>query len=343
MIQCHTFNSFTLTDTRGGGPYILSQFIGGMAAPLFLFMAGMTLAFQMDRLDRREPSAFRRWRFAMGRALYILAIAFAFRASNFIASLPHADPRELIKVDILNCMGVSLAVLSAGAVFDWRGRARFAAAAGLAIAAAAPVVAGLSWDHAPALLKEYTAPMPGLGRFAFFPNAAYAAFGVAAGAIVKRTEAGGFDRLMQWCVLIGFPVIFACWYFANLPFSVYRSADFWINSPAHTLINSGVILLTMSGTYLWTEYAAGPHWSWMQCLGKNSLMVYWVHVMMVYGDISKRFKGRLTIPQTTLATMVVILLMLALSVAWLAWKARRKRPHQQPAPAPIPSPAGTAV
>ena len=30
----------------------------------------------------------------------------------------------------------------------------------------------------------------------------------------------------------------------------------------------------------------------MQTLGKNSLMVYWVHVMMVYGDIFKPLKAR---------------------------------------------------
>jgi uncharacterized membrane protein len=39
MIQCHTFNSFTRLDLREGA-YVLTQFIGGMAAPLFLFMAG---------------------------------------------------------------------------------------------------------------------------------------------------------------------------------------------------------------------------------------------------------------------------------------------------------------
>ena len=60
MIQCHAFNSFTRTDLRQSGPYVLSQFVGGMAAVLFLFMAGMTLAFLMDSLDRKEPAAGRR-------------------------------------------------------------------------------------------------------------------------------------------------------------------------------------------------------------------------------------------------------------------------------------------
>jgi uncharacterized membrane protein len=325
MIQCHTFNAFARPDAHGTGAYILSQFIGGMASPLFLFMAGMTLAFQMESLERREPSALRRWRFALGRAAYILGIAFAFRFSNFVASIPHADPREIIKVDILNCMGVSLAVLSVAAVLDGKGRARFAAAAGLAVAAAAPLMVDLPWDHAPALLKEYLVPLPGLGHFPFFPSASYAAFGIAAGAMVKRTAENRFDRLMQWCVLAGFPLIFTAQYFANLPFSIYRRTNFWTDSPAHTLINTGVLLLIMPAAYLWTEYIAAPRWSWMQCLGKNSLMVYWVHVMLVYGDgVSKRIKGNLTIPQTVVAGIAVTLLMLAMSAAWLWWKKRRR-------------------
>ena len=59
MIQCHAFNSFTRMDLRQSGGYMLSQFVGGMAAPLFLFMAGMTSAFQMESLERRESGRVR--------------------------------------------------------------------------------------------------------------------------------------------------------------------------------------------------------------------------------------------------------------------------------------------
>ena len=112
MIQCHTFNSFTRLDLREGGPYVLTQFIGGMAAPLFLFMAGMTTAFQMESLERRERSPWRRWLISLKRAGYILAIAFTFRFTNWAFSVPHASAAELTKVDILNCMGVGMAVLA---------------------------------------------------------------------------------------------------------------------------------------------------------------------------------------------------------------------------------------
>ena len=60
MIQCHAFNSFTRMDLRQSGGYMLSQFVGGMAAPLFLFMAGMTSGFRWrawSAANRAAPAA----------------------------------------------------------------------------------------------------------------------------------------------------------------------------------------------------------------------------------------------------------------------------------------------
>jgi uncharacterized membrane protein len=323
MIQTHTFNSFARMDLREGGPYQLSQFVGGMAAPLFLFMSGMTLAFQMDSLERREPNPWRRWLVSLRRGSYILGIAFAFRLTNWAASLPHADARDITKVDILNCMGVGLMTLSVAAVFDAESRARFATTAGFAIAAAAPLVSAMPWNRAPSLVRDYLAPSSVPGYFAFFPYVAYIAFGLAAGVILKSAAADRFEGLMQWCVLIGFALVFTGQYFSNFPYSLYSTANFWTDSPALTVIRTGISLLLMAGAYLWTEYCVGPGWSWVQCLGRNSLMVYWVHFSLVYGDPARRLQRALSIPQTAFATVGVILLMVALSAAWIRWKVRR--------------------
>src|SRR5437016_805165 len=169
MIQCHAFNSFTRLDLRDGGPYVLSQFVGGMAAPLFLFMAGMTTGFQMESLQRREMSPRRRWLISLKRAGYILAIALTFRFTNWLFSVPHASLSELTRVDILNCMGVAMAVLSVAAIFGGAERIRFAMLAGLGIIAVSPLIANLDWSGTPTLLQDYLVPGPKLGRFPFFP------------------------------------------------------------------------------------------------------------------------------------------------------------------------------
>src|SRR5690349_8559903 len=125
MIQCHAFNSFTRLDLRDGGPYIMSQFIGGMAAPLFLFMAGMPTAFQVESLERREADRLRRWLVALKRAAFILGIAFTFRFTNWVFAWPLGDWHEMLRVDILNCMGVAMIAMASAALFTGESRIRF--------------------------------------------------------------------------------------------------------------------------------------------------------------------------------------------------------------------------
>ena len=78
MIQVHVFNSFARMDVRNSGVYGLAVFIGGMAGPLFLFMAGMTFAFQMDRLERKEVVG----RPALGGMLAPRGIRLGYRLSH---------------------------------------------------------------------------------------------------------------------------------------------------------------------------------------------------------------------------------------------------------------------
>jgi len=334
MIECHVFNAFARMDTRDGGPYVLSQFIGGMAAPLFLFRAGMTTAFQMESLARREASPWRRWITALRRAGYIMAIALLFRFTNWLGGYPNSSLQELTKVDILNCMAVGLAVFSAAAAFGAAGRLRFAALGAVAIAALSPVMANLPWDGVPPLVREYLVPGAGRGHFPFFPCASYVGFGIAAGLAVKRTAEDRMDRLMQWSAVVGFALIFTAQYFSNIPFSIYPVSNFWTDSPALILIRTGTILAFLAGSYLWTEYGARPAWSWMQTLGKTSLMVYWVHVVIVYGGWVRYLRRTFTIPQTALATILMTAAMVGLAAAKLWWTARRAQRRPKPVPAP---------
>jgi uncharacterized membrane protein len=324
MIQCHVFNCFTRLDLREGGPYVLSQFIGGMAAPLFLLLSGVTLAFQMDSQDRRQPSAARRWVAALRRAGYILAIAYLFRFSNWIFSSPLPPFRALLRVDILNCMGFAMAVLAVAAIPSGAMRARFTAAAGFAIAALAPVMNTLDWQGIPTLLHDYL--VPSHLSFAFFPCGAYVAFGLSAGTILKRLAAERIERTMQWALLAGLAMIAAGQYFSTIPYSIYPKSNFWTDSPALIIIRVGLILAILAAAFIWTEYGAGNGWSWVQTMGKTSLMVYWVHVVLVYGRLFEGWRKVLDIPQVTAATIVVTLAMLLLSVARLRWKLNFKAP-----------------
>src|SRR5207237_4654869 len=112
---------------------------------------------------------------------------------------------------------------------------------------------------------------------------------------------------------LGGALILACQYFANGPHQLYAKSEFWLNSPAQVLSKLGVILLLLAFAFLWTRYGAKPGWSWVRQFGTTSLLVYWVHIELIYGRAAWLLKDNLNVPQAALAALVVTLLMLAIS------------------------------
>jgi uncharacterized membrane protein len=322
MIECHVFNSFTRTDLYGTSSYILSQFIGGMAAPLFLLLAGMTFAFLFEKLDRNNAPIAERLKVLLKRGGYVLMLAYLFRLSNALSKWPGPELDTIWKVDILNCMGVSMIALSLITFAPPRMRAQIACLAGLAIASASPLVSHMDWSGVLPQIKEYF--VPNRIRFPLFPWSAYVAFGIAAGVVVRRTPAERLERTVQWGSLVGFGMILGGQYFSNLPFAFYEKVEFWTDSPSLVMIRTGLCLLTLAGGYVWTEYLVSPGPGWVQVFGHHSLMVYWVHVILVYGALSGVWGSKLSIGQSAAAVALIVVLMIALCYARLG---ERFSPH----------------
>jgi uncharacterized membrane protein len=310
MLQGHVFDSFLKSDLRQGDAYVLSQFVGGMPPAIFLFLTGVTLAFLMDSTQKKGIEPVQRMKESLRRAGYLFALAFAFRIQLWIFGLP-APWQDLFKVDILNAMGFAIAMMSGMALFSTGERARFCAIVGLGIAFAAPLVSQMNWSGVPWMIRSYI--VPDYRAFGFFPWAAFLAFGMSAGSIIRAVPSDLTDRMMQWGALVGGALILTCHYFANTPYSIYSKVEFWLNSPAQVLSKAGIVLLMLSMAFLWTRYGAREGWSWVRQLGTTSLLVYWVHIELAYGKGLGFLKSTLNVPQTVAAAAAMILLMLAIS------------------------------
>jgi hypothetical protein len=310
MLQGHVFHSFLRPELKTTGAYTLSQFVGGMPPALFLFLTGITLAFLMDSVERKGIAPRQRVWQSLLRSRYLFFLAFAFRLQLWIFGLP-APWQGLFKVDVLNCMGLSIALLSVMAMFTTAERVRLCTVLGLAIAFLSPIVSDLSWSQVPWLIRDYI--IPDRLAFGIFPWTAYLAFGVAAGSVIRLVPPEATERCMQWGAILGGGLILASQYFADSSFTIYAHSDFWLNSPAQVLTKVGVLLVMLSVAFVWTRYGAGEGWSWVRQFGVTSLLVYWVHIELVYGRALFFCKDALTVPQTVAAAICVILLMLAIS------------------------------
>ena len=311
MLQGHVFQSFLKPDQRGGAAYMFSQFFGGMPPAIFLFLTGVTLAFLMYSFERKGVSRGERVTGTLRRAGYLFGIAMLMRLQLWLFSWP-SPWTNMLKVDILNCMGFGLAVMSVMALFTAAQRVRICAVLGLLIAGLAPLVTQMDWTGVPRIVKAYIAP--DYNYFGFFPWAAYLAFGISAGSLIRLLKHEDYDRAMQWAAMLGVALILLARYFANLPFSIYPKSEFWLDSPAQVLIKVGVTLLILAVAYVWTQYGAAPGWSWVRQFGTTSLLVYWVHIELVYGRWLPWCKNNLDAWQTALASVIVIALMLLLAV-----------------------------
>ena len=317
MLQGHTFHSFSRNDLHDQSAYVLSQFLGGLAPAIFLALTGVTFAFLMERNERRSLPMWTRWIEALKRARYLLLIAFLFRIQLWVFAWGQSDWHDLLKVDVLNLMGVSMVLFSPLALLASAERARFAALAGVLIACAAPLVSmtNLSWmnPHVAAYLT------PSYTTFALFPWGSFVAFGIAGGTLLKTCRPEHIDRFMQWGALIGFGLVIGGQYFSNLPYTLYPKSEFWLNSPGLVLIKLGVVLLIGAFAFLWSERTWGMDWSWLRQLGTSSLLVYWVHIELVYGRWFGTYKERLDTWGCVLASAMLMSAMLALAAAksWL--------------------------
>ncbi len=316
MLHGHVWDSFVKDDLKSRGPYVFSQFLGGMPPAIFLFLTGVTLGFLMDSSERKGMAPLERVKTAFGRSGYLFFLAFAFRVQLWIFGIP-APWRDLFRVDILNCMGFAIAVLSVMALAPARQRARAAAATGLAIACVSPLISQLHWESAPWLVRNYI--VPEYHTFGFFPWGAYLAFGVSAGSLIRSIPPEATERMMQWVAMTGIGAILVCHYLDNLPYKIYAKSEYWLNSPLQILTKQGVTMVILSAAFVWTRYAAGTGWSWVRQFGTTSLLVYWVHIELVYGRELFFLKGNLNEAQTLVAAVLVILLMLGISVVKTRW------------------------
>jgi hypothetical protein len=194
---------------------------------------------------------------------------------------------------------------------------------GIAIAAAAPLVSQIDFSGVPPIVKDYLAPSSNF--FGFFPWAAFLAFGVSFGSLLRTLKEEQIGHTMQWLAMTGLAMAFSAYTISSMSLSIYSKVDFWLNSPALIFIKLGVLLITVSFAYVWTLQPGAQGWSWVRQFGTTSLLVYWVHIELVYGRWLGFWKENLNIEETIFAALGITLLMLGLSIAkttfpiWKAW------------------------
>jgi surface polysaccharide O-acyltransferase-like enzyme len=335
MIQGHTLAVMLETryDDAPWFPWWL--FLRGLTSCLFLLLSGFAFSVVTDRHWDEFLVCSRRVRRRVVRFVFFLALGYLlhFPMGRF-AHLPFASDerwRSFLQVDILQVVAVSLLLLQA-LVAVARTRQRFAVASG-ALAAlavlATPVTWSLTWTNVmPLSLASFMSAETG-SLFPFFPWGAFIFIGALLGMVYNRRwrhrRPIDYVRAFAWSgtalAVLGVALL-------ATPFQPYGEIDVWRASPASFLIRLGAVLVLLAGFAFVSQFITRLP-AVLQALAEESLTIYVVHVVVLYGSLWNRGLGQLLGRQDLLHTVFWIGVMFA-AMAGLAWIWNRTK-QQHPA------------
>lgn len=337
MFQTHCYNSWLRPELRQTRLYRWSQLGGTLPAPLFIFLAGISVALTTEKFREKGMARNDIVRHTIVRGAEIFGLGILFRIQEYILGYKWVPWTDLLRVDVLNMLGLSIVLMGvvcwftgAADVNASRNRSLLAALVTAAvIALATPPLWTSSRLHAlPWPIESYINGVHTFGQpqpwlFPIFPWCAFAFVGLAVGFLLfsdfaRRRESLFFASLGGTGLLLCFLAL--C--FDALPIHLYTVYDFWHSNPNFLAIRCGVLFIILSLVYAWCR------WGWAQKgfspviqLGTTSLLVYWVHIEFVYGLFSILPKHACSIPKATVGLLVIFLAMLGLSI----WRTRHKK------------------
>ena len=339
MIEAHTLDAWTRLNVRRTIAFRDATILGGFAAPLFLWLAGLAVVLAATRLAERGASRRSAVDMICRRGLEIFILAFLFRVQGFIVT-PGSHVVTIFRVDILNIMGPSIVVagLVWGLARTAEARVLWYGAIASAIAMLTPIVRA-AWvvDALPVWFQWYMRPAGDLTIFTLLPWAGFVFAGSAVGALIAAARDQRSERRLHAILAgVGATLVALGFYTAGRP-SLYHTSSFWTSSPTWFAIRVGIVMMALSAIYTVAALAerTGVTLRWLERLGRSSLFVYWIHVELVYGYASWLWRHRLPVWGTAIGLCAFCALMYwAVVLRDRVVDSWRARPHGQLVSAP---------
>jgi uncharacterized membrane protein len=334
MFQTHCYDSWLSPQARQSKLFMYSQLGGTFPAPLFLFLAGFSFALITEKLWQKNLSASTIARTTIVRGAQILGFGLLFRVQEYVIAWGWAPLSDLLRVDVLNTIGVSMMLMgvacwivlaanqrSSGYGKSTRGALIFTAVGAAAVLALLTPMVWTSWriPGMPWLVESYIngvnqsgTPQPWL--FPIFPWTGFAFAGLALGFFFQSAWARKRETSVLFSAGITGIVLIELSRWLEARPQIYAAYDYWHTSPNFFLIRIGMLLMILSASYAWCRWGLGQ-WAFSPLiqLGQASLLVYWVHLEFVYGRFSILPKRSVSLATASWGLLIIFLCMLLLA------------------------------
>ncbi len=111
MFQTHCYDAWLGGSARQSRFFMYSQLGGTFPAPLFLFLAGISFSLVTENLRQKKLTPAQIARSTIRRGAEIFGFGLLFRLQEYLISWGWAPKSDLLRVDILNTIGLSMMLM----------------------------------------------------------------------------------------------------------------------------------------------------------------------------------------------------------------------------------------
>lgn len=326
MVHGHTVdvllsNEFRRPDSIGFNTWL---FFRGLTAPLFLFASGFIYGVRFRRTD--SPEKFRKIKIkTIKRALLLIVIGYLMKSPTptFIdwEHVTYQMIQLFYAVDILQLIGASLLIFLTMELIARRFKydaARYLIVISIIFLLGRQLSTLVDWEeYFPLQISSWFSQRTG-SLFPLFPWGAYLFLGGAVGIYFQRK--GFLDNMIHLTKVqlkIGLIFILSAFLINFLELKFFDMSTFWTTSPALFYARFGTVLIFGSLFSVLSLYIKRIP-KFLYNASKNSLWIYVVHVMLLYGSSWNRgvkdFLGyKCNVGETIIGIILMWILMILFS------------------------------
>jgi len=335
MVQGHTLDVLLLPTYHSAWWFNAWEFCRGFTAPTFLLLSGFSFALAtIRRFDDHLTFGPKVWARLRKFAFFVLlgySMHFPVHSVRDLSSAAPTSWQSFLQVDVLQTIGFSLIALQL-LVLAVRHKTRFAivtVTAALAVGLTAPLLWNSALVNSLPLALRSALIGTGGSLFPLLPWCAYVFLGAGLGTIYL-TVANSSNTMLKAFVPAGLALMLAGMRSEHLAVRIYGGLNFWPTTP-HLFVTRVGFVLAVLGLATFATPLMQSSSTTLRSLAEESLLVYFIHVDLLYGSVWNRglrnyLGGSLTFAQAYCWVIVMIAAMTALALYWN----RAKKSHPLP-------------
>ena len=321
MLEGHFIDSLLAPEYRDENNlfYATWHYIRGMTAPVFFTVSGFIFTYLLIKEQNPAKMGWNHVRVQKGvrRGINLIIIAYLLRANIFNLFTPGYTDMNVRRVDVLHCIGLSLLFLIAFYLLTYRRKNRLRMSImllGTTFVAFffEPIYSHLTYEYLPMALANY---------FTIFPWFGYASLGGFMGFLFYKNRENPhlYRNMIIWYIFLGVILITFPYWMGKIADTLQIHSLQLIAHGDYLIKRIGNVLLFFALFMILRHVITSPT---LQKIGQNTLSIYVIHYIILYGSFTgmglyRYFHDQLTPWQAIIGAILFVIVTILITFLYM--------------------------